>query len=60
MLQVVDALEQYKLRDNTLIVFTSDNGALLKGSGSNYPYRGGKISLFEGTNLGVPHIHSTP
>ena len=35
--------------DNTVIVFTSDNGAIpSKGFASNYPLRGQKYMVFEG------------
>ena len=60
--RVVDALEKKKLRDNTLIIFHSDNGGTtnkmftgqmadvskLKLPCDNGPYRDGKGSLFEG------------
>ncbi len=59
--RVVDALERKHMRDNTLIVFQSDNGgtrnALFAGEGDmskikipcdNGPYRDGKGSLYEG------------
>lgn len=44
--QVVDALEKTGLRDNTLIVFSSDNGG--PPPGSNTPLRDFKGSIFEG------------
>jgi arylsulfatase A-like enzyme len=43
---ILAELDQYGLRENTIIVFTSDNGATREGS--NLPFRGGKHSLFEG------------
>ena len=58
--KVIDALEQRKMRDNTLIVFASDNGgtrsnlfvgeAEVKGElpPNNGPYRDGKGSVYEG------------
>jgi arylsulfatase A-like enzyme len=59
--RVVAALEENHLRDNTLIVFSSDNGgtanAMFAGEGDmsnvkipcdNGPYRDGKGSLYEG------------
>ncbi|HOW67547.1 MAG TPA: sulfatase [Candidatus Paceibacterota bacterium] len=52
--RVVDALEKLGLRDNTIIVFTSDNGGLCtlpKGRlapTSNLPWRGGKGWHYEG------------
>lgn len=39
-------LEKLGLRENTVLVFSSDNGAT--ADGSNAPLRGGKHSLFEG------------
>jgi arylsulfatase A-like enzyme len=59
--KLVSALEKKKMRENTLIVFMSDNGgnqtALLAGDADvsklklpadNGPYRGGKGTLYEG------------
>jgi arylsulfatase A-like enzyme len=59
--KVVAALDRNKMRDNTLIVFMSDNGgnrsAMLSGDADvsklklpadNGPYRGGKGMLYEG------------
>jgi arylsulfatase A-like enzyme len=59
--RVLDALDEKKMRDNTLIVFQSDNGgtrnAMFAGEGDmskikipcdNGPYREGKGSLYEG------------
>jgi arylsulfatase A-like enzyme len=59
--RVLDALEKRKMRDNTLIIFHSDNGgtrnAMFAGEGdmstivipcNNGPYRDGKGSLYEG------------
>ena len=59
--KVVAALDKKKMRDNTLIVFMSDNGgnrramfsgdvdvSKLKLPADNGPYRGGKGMLYEG------------
>lgn len=43
---ILAELDKHGLRDNTIIVFTSDNGATKEGS--NLPFRGGKHSVFEG------------
>jgi arylsulfatase B len=64
--KVIEALEKKKMRENTLIVFMSDNGGNLNASlagdadvsklklpASNGPYRGGKGDLYEG-GLGLP------
>jgi len=46
--KVLDVLEETGLRDNTLIVFTSDNGGQLNLGSSNGPLRSGKGDMFEG------------
>jgi len=58
--RILDLLDKYKLTDNTLVIFTSDNGgvvepnaqeqmfALKKGLAINGPLRGGKHSIWEG------------
>lgn len=49
--RVLDTLRELKLDENTLVVFTSDNGPwLVKGldGGSALPLRGGKGSTWEG------------
>ncbi|MFT5695871.1 MAG: arylsulfatase A-like enzyme, partial [Myxococcota bacterium] len=59
--QVMDALKANGLDENTLVMFTSDNG----GAGYiglpdvNKPYRGWKISLFEG-GIHVPYMMRWP
>jgi len=69
--QVVDHLKKHNLLDNTLIIFTSDNGAVLTDGyddealsrigdhKANGPYNGGKYSIYEaGTR--VPFIVHYP
>jgi len=43
---ILGELDKLGLRDNTIVVYTSDNGATKDGS--NLPFRGGKHTLFEG------------
>ncbi len=43
---ILGELEKLGLRDNTIVVFTSDNGATKDGC--NLPFKGGKHSVFEG------------
>ncbi len=48
---VLDKLEALGLDDNTVVIFTSDNGGVSSGdafSTSNLPYRGGKGRQWEG------------
>jgi arylsulfatase A-like enzyme len=53
-------LDTLKLRDNTIVVFTSDNGGLkLNQVTSNDPARAGKGSVYEG-GVRVPYIVSFP
>ncbi|HTL28821.1 MAG TPA: sulfatase [Tepidisphaeraceae bacterium] len=52
--QVLDALKRLKLDENTLVVYTSDNGPwLLYGdhAGKADPYREGKMTSFEGGSV---------
>ena len=59
--QVLDALRANGLEENTLVIFTSDNG----GAGYigipevNAPYRGWKMTLFEG-GIHVPYLMKWP
>jgi len=47
--QIVETLDDEGIRDNTLILFFSDNGSNSDdGWGSNSPLRGAKSSVFEG------------
>jgi arylsulfatase A-like enzyme len=51
---LLDTLDHLKIADNTIIIFTSDNGGNMYGEvdgttpTSNTPLRGGKATLFEG------------
>ena len=55
--RVVGAIEQYGFSDNTLIVFTNDNGAIRENM--NAPYRGTKNTNYEG-GVRVPCILKWP
>lgn len=63
--QIVEALEKQGIADNTLLVFTSDNGPHDEGGGdpnffkASAPYRGMKRDLFDG-GIHVPMIVSWP
>ena len=62
--QVVETLEEQGIRDNTLIIFLSDNGHSVEerafgGGGSAKPYRGHKFTVWEG-GVRLPCIISQP
>lgn len=44
--EVLDLLDEFKLADNTIVIFTSDNGG--SGGASNVPLKGKKSSVWEG------------
>lgn len=59
--RVTDALKAHGLEDNTLVIFTSDNGGAhyLGLPDINQPYRGWKITFFEG-GIHVPFFMKWP
>ena len=57
--QIIDQLERLGLTDNTLVIFTSDNGAARRPGGSNAPLRGYKGSTWEG-GMRVPCVLRWP
>ncbi len=52
--RVLQALEDAGIEENTLVMFTSDNGGLVPST-SNYPLLGGKSYLFE-AGMRVPFL----
>ncbi len=57
--RVLDALEQSGLAQNTVVVFTSDNGGSLPHAQNNDPWRAGKQSHYDG-GLRVPFMIRWP
>ena len=54
---ILAELDKLGLRENTIVIFSSDNGATRDGS--NLPFRGGKHSLYEG-GTHLPMLMSWP
>ena len=54
---ILAELDQLGLRDNTIVVFTSDNGAM--EAGSSLPLRGAKHSIYEG-GVRLPTVFHWP
>ena len=46
--QIFAKLEELGIDDNTLVIFTSDNGGAIRHGASNEPLRGGKGTTWEG------------
>jgi len=57
--RVLGALDEYKLAENTLVIFITDHGGTTTYGGSNVPFRDGKATLFEG-GIRVPCLMRWP
>lgn len=57
--KVLEALDRLGLADDTLVIFTSDNGGSLAEGGTNGPWRGEKTQMYEG-GLRVPAVVRWP
>lgn len=53
---VVDKFKEKGMWDNTILVFSTDNGGNLGGSGINYPLRGGKYTFWQGGVRGLGFV----
>uniref|UniRef100_T1IPA0 Sulfatase N-terminal domain-containing protein n=1 Tax=Strigamia maritima TaxID=126957 RepID=T1IPA0_STRMM len=56
--RIIEILKKSGQYDNTLIVFTSDNGGENIYGGNNWPLRGGKQTIWEGGTRAVGFVHS--
>jgi len=55
---IVDSFKTNSLWEDTLMIFSTDNGANLGQGGNNFPLRGGKFTFWEGGNRGIGFVHS--
>ncbi|XP_048242603.1 arylsulfatase B-like isoform X3 [Haliotis rufescens] len=56
---VTKALKEKGLFENTLILFTTDNGGPLENDANNWPLRGGKHTIWEGGTRGTSFMYGT-
>jgi len=57
--KVVQELSNQGMLEDTVIVFTADNGGQVDAGGNNYPLRGNKRTMWEGGTRASAFIHST-
>ncbi|XP_053375357.1 arylsulfatase B-like [Mercenaria mercenaria] len=56
--EIVESLKQRGMWNNTVLIFTTDNGGDVRRGASNSPLRGGKGSLWEGGIRAAGFVHS--
>ena len=53
---ITQLLQEKNMLDNTIIIFTTDNGGQTQSGSSNWPLRGGKQTVFEGGVRGTAFV----
>ncbi|KAK7476921.1 hypothetical protein BaRGS_00031860, partial [Batillaria attramentaria] len=56
---ITQALQQAGLMDNTLLIFTTDNGGPVAFGANNWPLRGAKTTFWEGGTRGAGFVYSS-
>ena len=56
--KIVKVLEEHEQLDDTIIIFSSDNGGVPYAGSLNYPLRGSKATLYEGGVRSPGFIHA--
>ena len=56
--EVVRSYKKFGFWENTVLIFSSDNGGNMKAGASNWPLRGAKGTLFEGGIRSIGFVHS--